>query len=145
MKRQNTRLNKLEQESPAVEPVFMVWLGQDSWMPKEKATATRQNPGCPLFWRSLMCGNSTPGGGKRENDGTEIVLNYQPHPAQVQIHQARTCRFRTVCTGRRFGKTLCLAAELLDRGGCERGGDYGWIAPTYCGRARYRGVPGHCR
>ena len=131
MKRQNTRLKKLEQKAPAVEPVFMVWQGQDSWTPKEKATAMRQNPGCPLFWRSLMCESSKPGGGTHENDGTEIVLNYQPHPAQVQIHQARTYRFRTVCTGRRFGKTLCLAAELLDRGGCERGGDYGWIAPTY--------------
>ena len=35
------------------------------------------------------------------------------------------------CTGRRFGKTLSLAAELLNRGGSERGGDYGWVAPTY--------------
>jgi hypothetical protein len=60
-----------------------------------------------------------------------IILNYQPHPAQLAIHQARTKRFRTVCTGRRFGKTLCLAAELLDRGGCEKAGDYGWVAPTY--------------
>jgi len=60
-----------------------------------------------------------------------VTLNYQPHPAQREIHQARTVRFRTVCTGRRFGKTLCLAAELLDRGGCEQGGDYGWVAPTY--------------
>ncbi len=60
-----------------------------------------------------------------------IVLNYVPHPAQMAIHQAREKRFRTVCTGRRFGKTLCLAAELLDRGGCEQAGEYGWIAPTY--------------
>jgi len=57
--------------------------------------------------------------------------------------RARAARFRTVCTGRRFGKTLCLAAELLDRGGCDppspaggygaagRGRDYGWVAPTY--------------
>ncbi len=59
------------------------------------------------------------------------VLNYSPHPAQKRIHAARTVRFRTVCTGRRFGKTLCLAAELLDRGGCELAGDYGWVAPTY--------------
>jgi hypothetical protein len=36
-----------------------------------------------------------------------------------------------VCTGRRFGKTLCLAAELLDRGGSEKAGEYGWVAPTY--------------
>jgi len=60
-----------------------------------------------------------------------VTFNYSPHPAQREIHEARTARFRTVCTGRRFGKTLCLAAELLDRGGCERGGEYGWIAPTY--------------
>ncbi len=60
-----------------------------------------------------------------------VTFNYSPHAAQIEIHKARGKRFRTVCTGRRFGKTLCLAAELLDRGGCEMGGDYGWIAPTY--------------
>ena len=60
-----------------------------------------------------------------------VTLNYQPHPEQMEIHKARGKRFRTVCTGRRFGKTLCLAAELLDRGGCEKGGEYGWVAPTY--------------
>ncbi len=83
------------------------------------------------------------------------LFNYQPHAAQVEIHQARKYRFRTVCTGRRFGKTLCLAAELLDRGGCDpaspselaqmgkamaaeagyagtmRAREYGWVAPTY--------------
>jgi hypothetical protein len=51
------------------------------------------------------------------------VLNYTPHPAQMEIHKARSKRFRTVCTGRRFGKTLCMAAELLDRGCGEAGGD----------------------
>ncbi len=60
-----------------------------------------------------------------------MTLNYKPHDAQLEIHKARGKRFRTVCTGRRFGKTLCLAAEILDRGGCEKGGDYGWVAPTY--------------
>ncbi|MEI6789370.1 MAG: terminase family protein [bacterium] len=59
------------------------------------------------------------------------LFNYAPHPAQIAIHQARDKRFRTVCTGRRFGKTLCLAAELLSRGGSEKAGEYGWIAPTY--------------
>ena len=56
---------------------------------------------------------------------------YLAHPAQQKIHDARDKRFRTVCTGRRFGKTYCLAGELLDRGGSEKGGDYGWVAPTY--------------
>ena len=60
-----------------------------------------------------------------------VALNYSPHECQREIHSARNKRFRVVCTGRRFGKTLCLAAELLDRGGCELGGDYGWVAPTY--------------
>ena len=57
--------------------------------------------------------------------------SYVAHPAQQKIHAARDKRFRTVCTGRRFGKTYCLAGELLDRGGSEMGGDYGWVAPTY--------------
>jgi hypothetical protein len=71
-----------------------------------------------------------------------VTFNYSPHPAQQQIHAARSVRFRTVCTGRRFGKTLCLAAELLDRGGCDPpppegygaagpAREYGWVAPTY--------------
>ena len=83
-----------------------------------------------------------------------MVIEYTPHAAQMEIHKARGFRFRTVCTGRRFGKTLCMAAELLDRGGgdplspaeralaesaaqgvgCGEAGrvrDYAWIAPTY--------------
>jgi hypothetical protein len=60
-----------------------------------------------------------------------IRLTYAPHPAQIAIHHARDKRFRCVCTGRRFGKTLCLAAELADRGAREGSGDYGWVAPTY--------------
>ena len=40
-----------------------------------------------------------------------VVLDYTPHAAQMEIHRGRDKRFRTVCAGRRFGKTLCLAAE----------------------------------
>jgi hypothetical protein len=60
-----------------------------------------------------------------------MQIDYTPHVAQQVIHNARDARFRTVCTGRRFGKTMCMAAEILDRGGGEAGGDYGWVAPTY--------------
>ena len=60
-----------------------------------------------------------------------IDFCYQAHAGQQAIHDASDVRFRTVCTGRRFGKTLCLAAELLYAGMFRRGGDYGWIAPTY--------------
>ena len=42
-----------------------------------------------------------------------VRFNYNPHAAQREIHGARGARFRNACTGRRFGKTLCLAAELL--------------------------------
>lgn len=58
-------------------------------------------------------------------------FNYVPHAGQLAIHASGSVRFRTVCCGRRWGKTLCLAAELLDRAGGEAAGDYGWIAPTY--------------
>ena len=59
-----------------------------------------------------------------------ILTPYVPHPAQVAIHRARDKRFRVVCTGRRFGKTYCLAGELLDWTR-KNGGEYGWVAPTY--------------
>ncbi len=58
------------------------------------------------------------------------TTEYLPHPAQVMIHRAKDKRFRIVCTGRRFGKTLCLAGEILDWGR-RQGGEYGWVAPTY--------------
>ncbi len=58
-----------------------------------------------------------------------VTFNYRPHPAQLAMHAGRQHRFRTVCCGRRFSKILCLAGELLDRGGGDQAGDYGWIAP----------------
>ena len=61
-----------------------------------------------------------------------MKVSYTPHPAQYEIHRARKdYRFRTVCTGRRFGKTRCMAGELLYTGSVVEGGDYGWVAPTY--------------
>jgi hypothetical protein len=60
-----------------------------------------------------------------------LAFYYRPHPGQQAIHRAFETRFRTVCTGRRFGKTLCLAAELLQHGRYVHSGDYGWVAPTY--------------
>lgn len=59
-------------------------------------------------------------------DGLE---RYMPHPGQQSLHISDS-RFRIVCCGRRWGKTLGLAAELLNRAH-RRAGDYGWIAPTY--------------
>ena len=59
-----------------------------------------------------------------------VTFNYTAHAAQRCIHASRGYRFRTVCCGRRFGKTRFAAAELLDLAG-EHGGTYAWIAPTY--------------
>jgi hypothetical protein len=61
----------------------------------------------------------------------QAILEYSPHPAQLVIHKARDTRFRSVCCGRRFGKTMCMAAEVIDCGGGVAGGDYAWVAPTY--------------
>lgn len=58
------------------------------------------------------------------------ALKYTAHWAQKEIHDARDKRFRIVCTGRRFGKTLCLAGELLESAFLDSG-EYGWVAPTY--------------
>lgn len=56
---------------------------------------------------------------------------YFPHDAQWHIHLTRDYRFRTVCCGRRWGKTLSAVAEILDRAESGPAGDYAWIAPTY--------------
>ncbi|QHI69860.1 hypothetical protein GT409_10485 [Tichowtungia aerotolerans] len=59
----------------------------------------------------------------------ETPQRYTPHRGQSRIHLSKA-RFRVVCTGRRFGKTLCLAREVAEKGVLDPG-DYGWIAPTY--------------
>lgn len=59
-----------------------------------------------------------------------FTLNYVPHGGQRRIHRDRSIRFRTICCGRRWGKTKFAAAELLDTAGLN-GGLYAWIAPTY--------------
>ena len=61
----------------------------------------------------------------------EVTLDYVPHAGQQLIHNARDRRFRTVCCGRRWGKTRFAAGEILDAAGQGAAGDYGWIAPTY--------------
>ena len=62
----------------------------------------------------------------------DITLDYVPHRTQRIIHHARDRRFRTVCCGRRWGKTRFAAAEFLDIAGqSEEKKLFAWIAPTY--------------
>ena len=158
MNRYGTRMTQIEARGPRLDRQFIGWPG-NPWTPEQMAKAIRQHPQQRVFWRSLSALSSVPSVSsvvkslsppsnsfepsvahshsppceftRAQLQAMRVVLDYQPHAAQMQIHRARNKRFRMVCTGRRFGKTLCLAAELLDRGGCEKGGDYGWVAPTY--------------
>lgn len=59
----------------------------------------------------------------------EAAIYYQPHAGQWPVHRS-AARFRIACCGRRFGKTICFAADLIDKAAQVRG-DYGWIGPTY--------------
>ena len=59
-----------------------------------------------------------------------LVFNFQPHATQRIVAGDRHIRFRTICCGRRWGKTLLAAAELFDIAGIC-GGTYAWIAPSY--------------
>ena len=144
---EDNRLGKLENGMPQMERRFIGWR-DNPWIPEQIKAAIRLHPEQRVFWRSMLSPvnsgqlavSSEQLAGKSEqlavssNQPTAnniVTLDYAPHAAQMEIHRARGKRFRTVCTGRRFGKTLCLAAEMLERGGCEQGGDYGWVAPTY--------------
>ena len=55
---------------------------------------------------------------------------YSPHHAQKQIHES-TARFRIVACGRRFGKTLACANEVVFHASKCPGSLSWWVAPVY--------------
>jgi hypothetical protein len=62
-----------------------------------------------------------------------ITLHYQPHSLQRQVHESKK-RYRIICSGRRFGKTLLAAAELVKyilTHTNDRNSSIGVICPTY--------------
>ena len=59
MKKQSTRLEKLEKKAPPTKPVFVGWIG-NPWTPEQEAEAIRKNPGQKIFWRSLLETKDTP-------------------------------------------------------------------------------------
>jgi len=61
----------------------------------------------------------------------EEISGYQPHPAQLLIHQDKH-RFKTLVCGRRFGKTILAVNELITRGLKEPiRFPFWYAAPTY--------------
>jgi len=59
------------------------------------------------------------------------LLDYQPHPGQLQIHQSTAAR-RVVACGVRWGKTTCAAVEGLCAALEPKDRSIGWVvAPTY--------------
>lgn len=59
-----------------------------------------------------------------------LLQLYTPHEGQIPLH-ASTARFRVICCGRRFGKTVAAANEVC-RFACEHHDTLTWwVAPTY--------------
>ena len=67
--------------------------------------------------------------------GLEEIELYQPHSGQKIFHQSpniqdRT-RFRIACCGRRFGKTMACANEIIEHALVYKKTVNWWVAPTY--------------
>lgn len=65
----------------------------------------------------------------------KTILRYKPHQYQKLIHED-THRYKIICAGRRFGKSLCICADFVNR--ClspqynyNNLTQLAWIAPTH--------------
>ena len=58
-----------------------------------------------------------------------IIIPYKPHSGQVLLHND-THRFKTIVCGRRWGKTIYAANEVI-KSAVESPGQYWYISPTY--------------
>lgn len=67
--------------------------------------------------------------------GLEKIILYKPHSGQKQFHEFpdihQRTRFRIACCGRRFGKTLACANEIIQHAFLISKSVNWWIAPTY--------------
>lgn len=67
-----------------------------------------------------------------ESNKNVTVLRYKPHDSQKLVHQSKA-RFKIICAGRRAGKSLMCAADVISRclsGRYTEHSSIGWIAPT---------------
>jgi len=60
----------------------------------------------------------------------KITIKYDPHPAQLQLHNSKA-RFRVCSTGRRWGKTLACSYEIVKNALEKPGSLNWWVAPVY--------------
>jgi hypothetical protein len=61
------------------------------------------------------------------------VLSYQPRPSQKKVHESKA-RWKIICAGRRAGKTILCAGDMINRvlsGNYDANSSIGWIAPTF--------------
>lgn len=67
--------------------------------------------------------------------GVEHIKLYKPHSGQKQFHESpdinKRTRFRIACCGRRFGKTMACANEIIEHAFFYRKSVNWWVAPTY--------------
>src|SRR6266571_3972545 len=68
--------------------------------------------------------------GRPQNPKKYTVNLYTPHAGQLLLHN-NTTRFRVMCCGRRFGKTLAATNELAKKALEKPSSLNWWIAPTY--------------
>ena len=68
-------------------------------------------------------------------DRVKRVKLYKPHAGQLEMHEWTTwdkrTRFRIACCGRRFGKTMACANELIEHGLNVAKSVNWWVSPTY--------------
>ncbi len=68
-------------------------------------------------------------------DRVKRVKLYKPHAGQLEMHERtswdKRTRFRIACCGRRFGKTMACANELIEHGLNVSKSVNWWVSPTY--------------
>jgi hypothetical protein len=65
----------------------------------------------------------------------KTVRLYKPHSGQLDLHEHtsfdKRTRFRIACCGRRFGKTMACANEIIEQALNVKSSNNWWVSPTY--------------
>jgi len=71
---------------------------------------------------------------KQEEEIVTETIGYRPHKGQTKIHNSINNgkeKYYTICTGRQFGKTLCMINQMLYWALNDAGTNTIYVAPTY--------------